>query len=141
MLKNRQQSSVAWTLSAVALLAFAGCGSAPTVDVSAEVTPAVFNEVGAPVVEIEAPGMHCENCAASIVEALRDKPGVIDVKADAETKLVSVAVVASEFQPDDAIAAIDEAGFGDAALVEEVAPAGADGATPEADAPEAEKAS
>lgn len=126
--------------SCVALGLF-GCGSAPSADVSAEVTQVVFNEAGAPVVEIEAPGMHCENCAASIVEALREKPGVVDVKADAKTKLVSVAVEEADFKADDAIAAISEAGFGEATMVEDVAPASKNEAASDAEAPEAQKAS
>ena len=49
---------------------------------------------------------------------MKDQPGVVDVKADAETKLVSLAVEAkTEFDAEAAVAAIDEAGFGEASLV------------------------
>lgn len=82
----------------------------------------VFNADGAPVVEFEAPDMECEACAATIVDTLRNKPGVIDAKADPISKIVTVAVEEESFQPDTVIAAIEDAGYGEATLVEEVAP-------------------
>lgn len=93
-----------------------------SVTVDVEVTPVEFNLTGAPVVELDAPGMHCEVCAASIVKAIKSKPGVVDVKADAETKVVSVAVSETEFESDFAIEAIAEAGFGEATLIDTVEP-------------------
>lgn len=108
------------------LLAAAGCGAPATSTTASDTddptTPVVFNAGGAPVVEFEAPVMHCEACAATIVQALRDKPGVVDAKADAESKIVTVAIEESSFDPETAIAAIADAGFGEATLVEEVAP-------------------
>lgn len=104
------------------LVLLAGCGSATTTRSASESTPVVFNAVGAPVVEFEAPAMHCESCAATVVAALREKPGVVDVKADSGTGIVSVAVEEAAFTPDTAIAAIADAGFGEATLVEEAAP-------------------
>ena len=85
-------------------------------------TSIVFNVSGAPVVEFEAPVMHCEACAATIVEALRDKPGVVDAKADPVSKIVTVAIKEESFEPETVVAAIEDAGYGKATLVEEVAP-------------------
>jgi copper chaperone CopZ len=96
-------------------LAAIGCAEAPPSSV-------VFNAAGAPVVEFEAPVMHCEACAATIVETLRDKPGVVDAKADPVSKIVTVAIKEESFEPETVITAIDDAGFGEATLVEEVAP-------------------
>jgi copper chaperone CopZ len=108
-------------------LAVIGCGGSPSSSVTTDggsemTTNVVFNAKGAPVVEFEAPVMHCEACAATIVEALRDKPGVVDAKADPESKIVTVAIKEEVFEPETVIAAIEDAGFGDATLVEEVAP-------------------
>lgn len=86
--------------------------TAAKIDVT--VTQVAFNAGGAPVVEFEAPGMHCEFCAATIVGVLQDKPGVVDVMADAETKVVTVAVEESEFQSETIVAAIADAGFAEA---------------------------
>ncbi|QDT68445.1 Heavy-metal-associated domain protein [Planctomycetes bacterium MalM25] len=77
-----------------------------------------FNPDGAPVAEFEAPGMHCEMCAAKIVQVMKEKPGVVDVKADAGTKILSVAYSDDEFESDFAIEAVSEAGFGKATPVE-----------------------
>lgn len=99
----------------IALLAAVGCGT-PASDTTT--TLVAFNPDGAPVAEFEAPGMHCQMCAASIVKVLKEKPGVIDVKADAATKIVSVAYADDEFESDFAIEAVAEAGFGEATPVE-----------------------
>ncbi|MEO0531006.1 MAG: heavy-metal-associated domain-containing protein [Planctomycetota bacterium] len=87
-------------------------GSASKEDVT--VTQVAFNADGAPVVEFEAPGMHCEFCAATIVGLLKDKPGVVDVMADAETKVVTVAVEEAEFESEKIVEAIADAGFAEA---------------------------
>ncbi len=109
------------------LLAAIGCGGAPTSSVTtsgtSEMTSSVvFNADGAPVVEFEAPDMECEACAATIVDTLRRKPGVVDAKADPVSKIVTVAVEEESFEPATVIAAIEDAGYGEATLVEEVAP-------------------
>ena len=108
------------------LLAAVGCGGTPssvtTSGTSELATSVVFNADGAPVVEFEAPDMECEACAATIVEALRKKPGVRDAKADPESKIVTVAIKQDSFEPQTVIAAIEDAGYGEATLVEEVAP-------------------
>lgn len=99
-----------------------GCGT-PVNDTgvaASAATPVEFNVTGAPVVELEAPGMDCEACAARICKVVKANPGVVDVKADAVTKVVSVAVSEAEFESDSAIEAIAEAGFGEATLVEAV---------------------
>lgn len=88
---------------------------------SVEATLVSFNPDGAPVAEFEAPGMHCEMCAAKIVQVMKEKPGVVDVKADAGTKIVSVAYADDEFESDFAIEAVAEAGFGEATPVEAAA--------------------
>lgn len=86
------------------------------------VTPASFNLQDAPVVEYKAPEMHCVVCAASIVKAMKEKPGVVDVKADPETKIVSVAIDKSKFESNSAIDAVAEAGFGEATPLEDKLP-------------------
>lgn len=98
-------------------------------------TAAEFNVAGAPVVELDAPGMHCEACAANICKAIKDKPGVVDVKANAETKVVSVAVSDTEFETDFVIEAIAEAGFGEATVLEATPPVEDDTATEETGEP------
>ena len=116
----------------IALVAAVGCG-APATDTSviADEAPAgsdskgevtatlvAFNPDGAPVAEFEAPGMHCQMCAAKIVQVMKEKPGVIDVKADAATKIVTVAYADDQFESDFALEAVAEAGFGEATPVE-----------------------
>ncbi len=76
----------------------------------------VFNAEERPTVEIEVPGLHCENCSATACKLLADMPGVIDVKADAETKKAVVAVDESQFDAEGARTALEEQ-FGEATLV------------------------
>lgn len=93
-------------------------GSGSAAKTSADATPALFNLVGAPVVEYEAPKMHCEACEAGVRKALLAEVGVIDVKADSETKIVRVAIDESTYDEEAAIGAIANAGFGEAVLRE-----------------------
>lgn len=93
------------------------------------VTPVAFNTAGAPTVELDAPGMHCGACAANICKALKEQPGVVDVKADADTKVVTVAIDDAAFETDAAITAIAEAGFGEATVHETASPVEDDAAT------------
>lgn len=85
-----------------------------TEETDVTVTQVAFNANGAPVVEFKAPGMHCEFCAATIVGVLQDKPGVVDVMADAETKVVTVAIKEGDFESETIVAAIADAGFANA---------------------------
>lgn len=72
-----------------------------------------FNAADNAVVEFKAPGMHCKMCAAEVVKALKETKGVVDVKADPETKVVEVAIDEAEFDRNDAVAAINSTGFGE----------------------------
>ena len=76
-----------------------------------EAKPAAFNEGGAPTVEIKVSNMECKSCAGSICRILKDAPGVVDVKADADTKLVTIAVDEESFDPDSATQALNEKFF------------------------------
>jgi copper chaperone CopZ len=116
-----------WLLAAAAMV---GCGSAPEAPsvTPLKVTPVAFTEVGDPIVEFEAPVMHCEACAATIVSALKEKKSVVDASANPETKIVSVTFSQQGFNPEasiaagEVVAAIADAGFGEATPVNEVAP-------------------
>ena len=117
-------------MSLLAAAMIVGCGSspeAPTVT-PLKVTPVAFTDAGDPVVEFEAPVMHCEACAATIVSTLKENKSVIDASANPETKIVSVTFSQQGFNPEasiaagEVVAAIADAGFGEATPVEEVAP-------------------
>jgi copper chaperone CopZ len=117
-------------MSLLATAAMVGCGSAPEPPTVTplKVTPVAYTDAGDPVVEFEAPVMHCEACAATIVSALKEKKSVIDASANPETKIVSVTFSQQGFNPKasiaaaEAVAAIADAGFGEATPVDEVAP-------------------
>lgn len=79
---------------------------------SSEATVVEFNPTSAPVVEFEAPGLHCPNCSAKMERLMAEVPGVVDVKADSETKVISIAFDESSFDQQEAITAIESSGFG-----------------------------
>ncbi|MEO1497916.1 MAG: heavy-metal-associated domain-containing protein [Planctomycetota bacterium] len=107
------------TLIAAALII--GCGQGPsTATKTAEstvvkVTPAEFNADGAPTVEIDV-NMHCGACAANVCKALKEQPGIVDVKADAETDVATVAIDEASFDGEATLAALAEANFADAVI-------------------------
>ncbi len=75
-----------------------GCAEVPpAVPSESEAQAVVFNAAGAPTVEIDVPGLHCENCSATACTLLADVPGVVEVKADATTKKAIIAVDQSTF--------------------------------------------
>ncbi|WP_425397640.1 heavy-metal-associated domain-containing protein [Aeoliella sp.] len=76
-----------------------------------------FNEDDNPTIEFNVPGLHCEHCAASACELVKAIDGVVDVQANAETKLVTVAVKDKDFDSDKARKVLEEQ-FGEATLVE-----------------------
>jgi copper chaperone CopZ len=106
-----------------------GCGEAPVSNgpstaaiVGSSVEPVAFNTAGAPTVEFDVPGMHCEHmCAPKVRETLAAQPGVVDVKVDIDTKVVTVAVESDKFDAEKAIAALVEADFEDTTLHAEAA--------------------
>lgn len=130
------------TLLAISVITV-GCGYGPTEESATttsakstvvEVTPAAFNVDGAPTVEIGV-DMHCGGCAAGVCDTLRDLPGVVDVKADPDTDIATVAVDEAEFDADATIAALVEANYADAVLkAAEQAQDTADAATATAEA-------
>jgi copper chaperone CopZ len=112
------------TLSALALLslgAMIGCAENPTAPVATPEAPAaqpvVFNAGGNPTVEIDVPGLHCEHCSATACELLKDVEGVVDVKADPETKKATIAVKDGEFDSEAARTVLEEQ-FGEATVVD-----------------------
>lgn len=84
-------------------------GSATKVDAS--LFKVSLNEEGTPQLLFKSPDMHCEACAASIVQAVKETPGVVDVEADAETKVVSVTVDEETFEAKAVVEAVVDAGF------------------------------
>jgi copper chaperone CopZ len=80
--------------------------------------PVSFNTEGLPVVEIDVPGLHCENCSATACTLLADVPGVVDVKADPETKKATIAVDQSKFDSEAARTALEDQ-FGEATIVDD----------------------
>lgn len=129
----------------VACLGFAaGCGEAPTTQTEVaetpaeavvevtplKVTPIAFSEAGDPIVEFDTPGMHCGACAATIKKRLGEQETVVEVTTDADTKVVRVTFVKDGFDAaesmaaGEAVAAIAEAGFGEATPIEPLAETG-----------------
>lgn len=100
-----------------------GCGDASTSPTEAtaakstviEVTPAAFNIDGAPTVEIGV-DMHCGGCAAGVCKTLKEQPGVVDAKADADTDIATIAIDKSTFDAEATLAALAEANYSDAVL-------------------------
>lgn len=112
------------TLAALAALSL-GCGkpAAPpaesTTDVANEAVTLVFNESGAPTVEFDVPGIHCEvMCVPKVRETLQAQPGVVDVKVDLDTKVATVAIEEEAFDSAAAIEALAAADFPESALRE-----------------------
>lgn len=94
-----------------------GCAEVPpAVPSESEAQAVVFNAAGAPTVEIDVPGLHCENCSATACTLLADVPGVVEVKADATTKKAIIAVDQSTFDTEAARSALEEQ-FGEATIV------------------------
>ncbi|MEM6329746.1 MAG: heavy metal-associated domain-containing protein [Planctomycetota bacterium] len=124
----------------------AGCGKAPVANEApafepgdeAEVTLANFNPDGLPTVSIEVPSIHCKRCAASVEECLVGQPGVEQVVVDVEAKTAMLAIDQASFDTDAAIAALAEAKWSDAAVVDGDAEAAGEAA--ETDDAEAEDA-
>ncbi|MEN0109850.1 MAG: heavy-metal-associated domain-containing protein [Planctomycetota bacterium] len=136
-----------WAIAALSLTTLAGCGEStvsPTaaVDDAVEAVGAVvstieatpikltalsYSETGDPIVDFYTPGMHCEACAATITKRLGEQDAVVDVSADAETKVVRVTFVKDGFNAEEsmaageAVAAIADAGFGEATPIDPVA--------------------
>lgn len=89
-----------------------------TAETGAEMTEVAFNVAGAPTYEFNVPSMMCpEGCAPKVREALAEQPGVKEVRVVYETKTATVAVDLDQFDPQAAIAELeDEYGFADTTL-------------------------
>lgn len=105
---------------AVLCLVAVGCAEVPQdtaqQPAAVDTQQAVFNAESAPTVEIDVPGLHCEHCSATACEMLCDLPGVVDVKADPESKKVIIAEHEGEFDSEAARSALEEQ-FGEATIV------------------------
>lgn len=102
---------------------FAGCAESDVP--SAEATLAVFNVAGAPTVEFSVPDMMCpDSCAVATREILAAQAGAKEVRVDFEQKTATVAIDASTFQADDALAALADRGFVHSTLKSETVVAG-----------------
>lgn len=60
-------------------------------------------------VQFLVPGMTCDHCVNAVSTELSSVPGVETVEVDLETK--TVVVSGSQINPNDLIAAVDEAGY------------------------------
>lgn len=114
------------TLLAISMMTFVtsiGCSDLGSQEPAAVAAPAtepvavVFNEENNPTIEFNVPELHCEMCAASACKLVKDIDGVVDVKADAETKVVTVAVKDEAFDSEPARKVLEEE-FGEATVVE-----------------------
>lgn len=105
--------------SLLLLVTVVGCTSNENAAPSPTDVQAVsFNAEGRPTIEIDVPGLHCENCSATACGLLAEMPGVVDVKADPETKKATLAVDEANFDSEAARAALEEQ-FGEATIVDE----------------------
>lgn len=84
---------------------------------SAQIKAVVFNASGAPTVQFSVPDMMCEeSCAVKVKEILVKEPGAKDVIVDFGTKTATVAIEEGTFDPQQAIAALVDHHFDQAAL-------------------------
>ena len=80
-------------------------------------TPAVFNAAGAPTVEFSVPDMMCpEGCGVKTKEILSKPPGAKEVVVDFDAKTAIVAIEEGTFDPQQAVAALVDHGFGQSQL-------------------------
>lgn len=102
----------------VCLIVVVGCEQAqePATTIAEEAQAVSFNVTGQPTVEIDVPGLHCENCSSTACELLAELPGVVDVKADSDTKKATVAVDESTFDSEAARAVLADQ-FGEATII------------------------
>jgi copper chaperone CopZ len=81
------------------------------------VTSASFNTAGAPTIEFSVPDMMCpEGCGEKVKEILAEQPGAKDVLIDFPAKTAKVAVDKDKFDPKQAVAALVDHQFKNAAL-------------------------
>lgn len=113
-----------FAIGLMSLVASAGCSetestAVPAAADTAAVQPVavVFNEDNNPTIEFNVPGLHCEHCAATACQLVKDIEGVADVQADAEQKIVTVAVKDKGFDSEPARKVLEEQ-FGEATVVE-----------------------
>ena len=106
----------------------AGCSQSnqPTGDVSKSTTSVSFNTAGAPTIEFSVPDMMCpEGCGEKVKEILAEQPGAKDVLVDFPAKTVKVAVDKDKFDAKQAVAALVDHQFKNAALNDSSAAASA----------------
>lgn len=109
------------TMTAIVVLV-AGCqseqSSVPESSTVVETTPVVFNVSGAPTASLHVPSMFCEfSCVEKVKQVLAEQTGVKDVKIDFETKVATVAIDETKFDPKNAIAALIDYQFMDSELI------------------------
>jgi copper chaperone CopZ len=106
----------------------AGCSQSnlQTTDASKSTTPVSFNTAGAPTVEFSVPDMMCpEGCGEKVKEILSEQPGARDVLVDFPAKTAKVAVDKDKFDAKQAVAALKDHQFKNAALKDASAAASA----------------
>jgi copper chaperone CopZ len=92
--------------------------------------PAAFNTAGAPTIEFSVPDMMCpEGCGAKVKEILAEQPGAKDVLVDFPSKTAKVAVDKDKFDAKQAVAALVDHQFKNAALRDARAAASAPSST------------
>src|SRR5690349_6157478 len=95
-----------------------GCSKVegPTANIE-KVTPTAFNTCGAPTVEFSVPDMMCpDGCGVKVKEILSQQPGAKDVLVEFDSKTVKVAVDKDKFDAKQAVAALVDHQFKNAAL-------------------------
>jgi copper chaperone CopZ len=99
---------------AIIVAVLCGCvrQSSDVIETGTAATPVAFNVSGAPTVEFSVPDMMCPtSCVAKTKEILSQQPGAKEVRVDFDTKTATVAVDSSEFNSQQAIAALVDHGF------------------------------
>lgn len=104
----------------VVLVLLVGCSNKAiesTGTASKTVTPVAFNTAGAPTVEFSVPDMMCpEGCGVKTKEILSKQPGAKEVVVDFDAKTATVAIEEGTFDPQQAVAALVDHGFGQSQL-------------------------
>jgi copper chaperone CopZ len=108
-------------LALLAILLSAGCQdfktTSSTFNDQTSVTPATFNVAGKPTIDLSIPNMHCQSCVAKTSEVLSKQPGVVDLRVDLDTKRATLAIDEASFDPQAALAVLDDYGFADSKIV------------------------
>src|SRR5438874_13522725 len=105
---------VPWVFFLTSIALFVGCGretNAPSA-AAGDATPVAFNRSGAPTVEFSVPDMMCpQSCAVAVKKILSQQPGAKEVYVDFDAKTAIVAVEPGRFDPQQAVAALQDRRF------------------------------